>query len=61
MSRERITRDDWNRAINVLCRGIEALQEDVNNYDPEYDGELRNELESAKKVLRRLIDTKVNP
>lgn len=69
MSRERITRDDWNRALNVLARGINEIEADIQDFDglehwecgedePKV-GKCRNDLESARKVLRRLLDEKV--
>lgn len=70
MSRERITRDDWNRALNVLCRGINEIEADIQDFDglkhwecgeegPRV-GKSRDDLESARKVFRRLFDEKVS-
>lgn len=70
MSRERITRDDWNRALNVLIRGMDGIDDEIGDFDglklweiePEFQGMVgkgRNDLESARKVFRRLFDEKV--
>lgn len=69
MSRERITRDDWSRAVKVLRRGIDELGADIEDFDglehwecgedSQRVGTTRLDLESAKKVLYRLLDDKV--
>ena len=70
MSAERITRKDWKRALNVLIRGMDAIEAELQPFDgcplweiePEHQGRLRRcrkDLESAHKVFRRLFDEKV--
>lgn len=59
MSRERISRDDWSRALSVFSRGIDETTADLENADEEQDRKISLLLESAWKVYKRLLDDKV--
>lgn len=51
MASERVTRDDWDIALDALVAGINVWE------DQEQE---RYKIQSAFKVLRWIIDNKVN-
>lgn len=60
MSRERISREEWQRALTVLGRGIDETKVDLENCeDEDEDRRISLLLECARKVYRRLLDDKV--